>query len=68
MSSFKLNLSALVKLLRDERGDSLVNWVVLAIGLALAATALAIVASGERNAPAISGVRSPPSNLSVSAT
>lgn len=53
MSSFKINLSALAKLLRDERGDSLVNWVVLAIGLALAATALvALLGPAIKNAGA----------------
>jgi hypothetical protein len=30
-------LSALTRLNREERGDSLVNWIVLAVGLAAAA-------------------------------
>ena len=33
-------LDAAERLRREERGDSLVNWVVLAIGLAAAAAAL----------------------------
>jgi hypothetical protein len=33
-------LEALDRIRREERGDSLVNWVVLAVGLAAAAAAL----------------------------
>jgi uncharacterized membrane protein YjdF len=33
-------LEAVERLRREERGDSLVNWVVLAVGLAAAAAAL----------------------------
>jgi hypothetical protein len=33
-------LTATERLRREERGDSLVNWVVLAIGLATAAAAV----------------------------
>lgn len=33
-------LEAAERLRREERGDSLVNWVVLAVGLAAAAAAL----------------------------
>jgi hypothetical protein len=32
--------SNLERLAREERGDSLVNWVVLAVGLAVAAAAV----------------------------
>ena len=46
---------------REERGDSLVNWVVLAVGLAAAAAAVvallgpAIQAAGQRLVDLISG-------------
>lgn len=46
---------------REERGDSLVNWVVLAVGLAAAAAALvallkpAIQAGGQNIVDFISG-------------
>jgi hypothetical protein len=33
-------LEAVDRIRREERGDSLVNWVVLAVGLAAAAAAL----------------------------
>jgi hypothetical protein len=33
-------LEAIERLRREERGDSLVNWVVLAVGLAAAAAAV----------------------------
>ena len=33
-------LDAVDRIRREERGDSLVNWVVLAVGLAAAAAAL----------------------------
>jgi len=33
-------LEAAERIRRDERGDTLVNWVVLAVGLAAAAAAL----------------------------
>ena len=33
-------LAAAERIRREERGDSLVNWVVLAVGLAAAAAAL----------------------------
>ena len=35
-------LDAAERIRREERGDSLVNWVVLAVGLAAAAAALAV--------------------------
>jgi hypothetical protein len=46
---------------REERGDSLVNWVVLAVGLAAAAAAVvgllrpAIIDAGQRIVNFISG-------------
>jgi hypothetical protein len=46
---------------REERGDSLVNWVVLAVGLAAAAAAVvallrpAIEAAGQKIVSFISG-------------
>ena len=46
---------------RDERGDSLVNWVVLAVGLAAAAAAVvallrpAIETAGQKIVSFISG-------------
>ena len=46
---------------RDERGDSLVNWVVLAVGLAAAAAAVvallrpAIETAGQKMVNFISG-------------
>ena len=46
---------------REERGDSLVNWVVLAVGLAAAAAAVvallrpAIVDAGQKMVNFISG-------------
>jgi hypothetical protein len=36
-------LEAVERLRREERGDSLVNWVVLAVGLAAAAAALVVL-------------------------
>lgn len=54
-------LAALERLARDERGDSLVNWVVLAVGLAAAAAAVvallrpAIVDAGQKMVNFISG-------------
>jgi hypothetical protein len=36
-------LEAMERLRREERGDSLVNWVVLAVGLAAAAAALVVL-------------------------
>lgn len=54
MSEIKLTLAALARAIRDERGDSLVNWVVLAVGLAAAAALVvallrpAIQSAGER--------------------
>jgi hypothetical protein len=47
-------LAAIVQTARDERGDSLVNWLVLAIGLAAAAAIVvallrpAIQSAGEK--------------------
>jgi uncharacterized membrane protein YjdF len=49
------------RLRREERGDSLVNWVVLAVGLAAASAALvvllkpAIVDGGQKMVDFISG-------------
>ena len=37
MPTIKAALAQVVHTARDERGDSLVNWLVLAIGLAAAA-------------------------------
>jgi hypothetical protein len=54
MPTVKIHFAALVRALRDERGDSLVNWVVLAVGLAAAAAIIvallrpAIQDAGER--------------------
>jgi hypothetical protein len=36
-------LEATERIRREERGDSLVNWVVLAVGLAAAAAALVVL-------------------------
>ena len=36
-------LEAAERVRREERGDSLVNWVVLAVGLATAASALVVL-------------------------
>jgi hypothetical protein len=36
-------LEAAERIRREERGDSLVNWVVLAVGLAAAAAALVVL-------------------------
>jgi hypothetical protein len=57
---FKL-LDAADRIRREERGDSLVNWVVLAVGLAAAAAAVvallrpAIQTGGQRIVDFISG-------------
>ena len=54
-------LDAAERIRREERGDSLVNWVVLAVGLAAAAAALvallgpAIGEGGQRIVNMISG-------------
>ena len=54
-------LEAAERIRREERGDSLVNWVVLAVGLAAAAAALvallkpAIVDGGQSIVDFISG-------------
>ncbi len=54
MPTLKIHLEALARALRDERGDGLVNWVVLAVGLAAAAALIvallrpAIQGAGER--------------------
>ena len=54
-------LGAAERIRREERGDSLVNWVVLAVGLAAAAAALvallkpAIVDGGQSIVDFISG-------------
>ncbi len=54
-------LEAAERLRREERGDSLVNWVVLAVGLAAAAAATvallkpAIQTGGQRMVDFISG-------------
>ena len=54
-------LEAAERIRREERGDSLVNWVVLAVGLAAAAAAVvallgpAIQAAGQRMVDLISG-------------
>ena len=54
-------LEAAARIRREERGDSLVNWVVLAVGLAAAAAALvallkpAIVDGGQSIVDFISG-------------
>jgi hypothetical protein len=54
-------LEAAERIRREERGDSLVNWVVLAVGLAAAAAALvamlrpAIQDGGQRMVDLISG-------------
>jgi hypothetical protein len=54
-------LEAAERTRREERGDSLVNWVVLAVGLAAAAAALvallkpAIQDGGQRMVDFISG-------------
>ena len=36
-------LETLDRLRREERGDSLINWVVLAVGLAAAAAAVVVI-------------------------
>ena len=54
-------LEAAERIRREERGDSLVNWVVLAVGLAAAAAALvallgpAIKEGGQKMVNLISG-------------
>ncbi len=54
-------LEAAERIRREERGDTLVNWVVLAVGLAAAAAALvallkpAIVDGGQSIVDFISG-------------
>ena len=54
MPTLKIHLDAALRALRDERGDGLVNWLVLAIGLAAAAAIIvallrpAIQGAGER--------------------
>ena len=54
-------LEAAVRIRREERGDSLVNWVVLAVGLAAAAAAVvallrpAIETAGQKIVSFISG-------------
>ncbi len=54
-------LEAAERIRREERGDSLVNWVVLAVGLAAAAAALvallrpAIQDGGQKIVNLISG-------------
>ena len=54
-------LETLDRLRREERGDSLINWVVLAVGLAAAAAAVvallrpAIVDAGQKMVNFISG-------------
>jgi uncharacterized membrane protein YjdF len=58
---FSRLLEAAERVRREERGDSLVNWVVLAVGLAAAAAALvavlkpAIVDGGQSIVDFISG-------------
>jgi hypothetical protein len=53
--------AGLERLAKEDRGDSLVNWVVLAVGLAAAAAAVvallrpAIVDAGQRIVNFISG-------------
>jgi hypothetical protein len=54
-------LAGLERAAKDERGDSLINWVVLAVGLAAAAAAVvallrpAITDAAQRIASFISG-------------
>ncbi len=54
-------LEAAERIRREERGDGLVNWVVLAVGLSAAAAALvvmlkpAIQAGGQKMVDFISG-------------
>lgn len=54
MPTIRAALAAIVQTARDERGDSLVNWLVLAIGLAAAAAIVvallrpAIQSAGEK--------------------
>lgn len=54
MPDVRATLAAIVETARDERGDSLVNWLVLAIGLAAAAAIVvallrpAIQSAGEK--------------------
>lgn len=54
MSTIRTTLAQVVQTARDERGDSLVNWLVLAIGLAAAAAIVvallrpAIQSAGEK--------------------
>lgn len=54
-------LEAAERIRREERGDGLVNWVVLAVGLATAAAAVvallrpAIQGAGQRMVDLISG-------------
>lgn len=54
MPALSAALASIVETARDERGDSLVNWLVLAIGLAAAAAIIvallrpAIQSAGEK--------------------
>lgn len=54
MPTIRAALAAIVQTARDERGDSLVNWLVVAIGLAAAAAIVvallrpAIQSAGEK--------------------
>lgn len=54
MPTIRAALAQVVQTARDERGDSLVNWLVLAIGLAAAAAIVvallrpAIQSAGEK--------------------
>lgn len=54
MPTLRAALAAIMETARDERGDSLVNWLVLAIGLAAAAAIIvallrpAIQSAGEK--------------------
>jgi uncharacterized membrane protein len=54
-------LATAQRVYEEERGDSMVNWVVLALGLAIAAAALvallgpAISAAGQKIVQIISG-------------
>jgi hypothetical protein len=43
-------LNAAERAAREERGDSLVNWVVLAVGLAAAAAVVALLRPAIENA------------------
>lgn len=61
MSFIHNRLATLLKRLLEDRGDSLVNWVVLAVGLAAAAALVvallkpAIQTAGERIVTIIGG-------------